>query len=139
MSTATVFADPLHFSRDLDENTIIADYWLEFVSVRQHELKPDESSLPEEIKLKLDDLCRHLSAISQTRSLLAKELQLAVRSMAGASAAALPDGNGPVRTVDGPFNAPSSTIVEACKLPVRSKIWESVRGSFLYATIQKCF
>ena len=130
MSTATAFADSGLVGRDLDENTVITDYWLSFVSVRHQDSMPDGSEVRKECEFKLDELCRHLSVIAQGRLILDNGLQSS-RPTLSAQASVQPRGDCP--------GAPSTPAGRGKRLPVRSRILEAVRSSFLYATIQKLF
>ena len=78
MSTATVFRDrPLAIS-EKDENTIITDYWLNFMSVRRR--SESQSVFPKrDLELKVNDFCRRLDTLSVERRTLADRLDASLK------------------------------------------------------------
>lgn len=74
VSTATAFRDRPVAASEKDENTIITDYWLSYMSVR----RLDESRLwappKPDLESKVEDFCRRLNTLSRERRTLTGEL-----------------------------------------------------------------
>jgi hypothetical protein len=75
VSTATVFADYPQSNTEQDENTLITDYWLSFMSARQQEETSEPQRRLNELELKVEDCCRRLNTLSQERITLTTELE----------------------------------------------------------------
>ena len=128
VSTATVFRDRPHAISEKDENTIITDYWLNFMSVRRRDENP--SVCPRrDLELKVDDFCRRLDLLSTERSTLADELDRVRRDVRSEFATGLKSS--PQLRIAGPDEL-RGPLAE----PGRGSLLDRVRTG-LYLGIQK--
>ena len=124
MSTATVLQDrPLAIS-ERDENTIITDYWLNYMSVRRLDQSP--SAFPRrDLELKVDELCRRLDTLLVERKTLADKLDRARKELRSEFGAGLKAAS-PPRLTAGPEQL-SRPITQPC----RGSLLGRVAGLFL--------
>jgi hypothetical protein len=148
VSTARIFADCLPASSDADENTVITDHWLSFVSVRQGDLKADPSA-PRvgELKLDVDDFSRRAKTIPDSRKTHLMDLERVLQDLHGdqtGNTCSLPfeprrqPHKMPEQMVH-PASRPEFIKTDLMPLSNRASILERVRNSALYSTIQKLF
>lgn len=140
MSTATVLTDRPHPISEKDENTIITDYWLNFMSVRQQDENHESAPRNREIELKVEDFCRRLNTLSLERRTLVTGLermrQDVWREFARDSRPS-PSNNINGSALSQLHMAKPDQLRGPFAEPSRDSLLGRVRSSGLYLTIQK--
>ena len=142
MSTATIFSDPPHPAREEDANTIITDYWLNFMSARQRDEKHESAPRNLDLESKVEGFCRRLNALSLERRTLVTGLERMHQNVweqfSGGSRPSLRNDTNSAALSQSHMAASDrsrGTVVEAS----RGSLLDRVRSSGFYLTVQKLF
>jgi hypothetical protein len=149
MSTAGLFRDYLDSGTALDENTVITDYWLDFVSAREEMEEPTQTPA----QSATEDLCERMLSFGQKIEALLeghRQIRIELKKITGKSQPLIMHtrfgesgtssslesrrGSKPARSQERP-HSPSQE-----KISVTQRTWslaDRLRSSFLYTTIQK--
>jgi len=142
VSTATIFADRPDSARQEDANTIITDYWLNFMSVRQRDEQHETAPRNRDLESKVEDFFHRLNALSLERRTLVTGLermrQNVCEQFAGGSRPSLSNDTKNSALSQLRMAGPDQLRSPFAE-PGRNSLLGRVRSSGLYLTIQKLF
>lgn len=149
MSKAGAFGDYFNSGAALDENTVITDYWLDFVTVREEMDEPTQTqtqTATEELYNKVQDLGHRIEALLEGRRQIQIELERFSRNDQPLSKRPLhresgnPPAHAPARSAaPARPHEPYRPVGEIDDAGARRNwsLADRLRNSFLYTTIRK--